>query len=97
MTRSDTPIVPDFSAEPSQEDIDSFFALVDKFTQLANTESETADVTQLHVAFLFASSQYSAHVAKHMLDKDQHDEFAKYMIEQYTQMIGQGLTDPENA
>lgn len=91
MTKSDPAVVPDIGAEPTQEEIESFFALVDKFTQLANTESETADVTQLHVALLFASAQYSAHVATQLLDKDQHEAFAKYMIEQYAQMLDQGL------
>ena len=50
--------------------------------------------TDLHMAFLYASSRYSAYVANAVLEVPDHEEFVKQMTAQYQEMLRQNLADP---
>ncbi len=82
-------------AARSEGELDTagFLRIADRFIDLANRENRKANATQLHMAFLFASARYSAFVAKHVTDVDDHEEFVKHMTGQYQEMLRQHLAD----
>jgi hypothetical protein len=43
---------------------------------------------------LYAAARYSAHVAKNVIEIDNHEEFVKHMSEQYIDMLREHLADP---
>ncbi len=74
-------------------DTAAFLKSADKFIDLANRENATVLATELHMAFLFAAARYNAHVAKTVLDIDDHEKFVAQMTKQYTEMLRQHLAD----
>ncbi len=70
-----------------------FLKLADKFIDVANRENREVKATQVHMAFLYAAARYNAHVAKNILDVDNHEEFVKEMADQYKEMLRQHLGD----
>ena len=50
---------------------------------------DSIKATDLHMAFLYASSRYSAYVANAVLEVPDHEEFVKQMTAQYQEMLRQ--------
>lgn len=71
----------------------AFLKVADKFIDVANRENRTVLATELHMAFLFAAARYNAHVAKTVMDVDDHEKFVDHMTKQYTEMLRQHLAD----
>jgi len=76
-------------------DTTAFLKTADKFIDLANRENMKIQATDLHLAFLFAAARYNAYVANAILDVEDHEEFVRHMVEQYTEMLRQHLADSE--
>ena len=70
-----------------------FLKVADKFITLANRENRTVKATDLHMAFLYASARYSAHVAKAVLDVSNHEDFVGEITKTYQEMLRQNLAD----
>lgn len=83
-------------AARAEGDLDTagFLRVADKFIDVANRQNQRIKATDLHVAFLYASSRYSAYVAKTVLDVANHEDFVKQMTLQYQEMLRQNLADP---
>jgi len=75
-------------------DTTAFMKVADKFISLANRENQTVNATDLHLALLWAAARYNAHVAKVVLDVDNHEAFVEHMTKQYAEMLRQHLADP---
>ena len=43
---------------------------------------------------LYASARYSAHVAKNVIEIDNHEDFVKHMSAQFIDMLREHLADP---
>lgn len=71
-----------------------FMALADGFIDHANRENATVPATDLHMAFLWAAARYNAHVAKNVVDVDEHEPFVDSMVKAYTEMLRRHLADP---
>ena len=76
-------------------DMSAFLKTADKFIDVANRENARVQATDLHMAFLFAAARYNAYVANGILKIDNHEEFVKHMVEQYTDMLRQHLADDD--
>ena len=77
-----------------QLDNELFVKTADKFIDVANRENKTVLATELHLAFLYASARYSAHVAKNVSEVENHEEWVKSMTENYQEMLRNHLADP---
>lgn len=75
-------------------DTAGFLELAGKFIEVANRENRKVPATQLHMAFLFAAARYNAHVAKAVMEVENHEEFVEHMVKQYQEMLRQHLADP---
>lgn len=75
-------------------DAAAFLELAAKFIELANRENRKVPATQLHMVFLFAAARYNAHVAKSVMEVENHEEFVAHMTKQYGEMLRQHLADP---
>ncbi len=84
-------------AERSEGNLDTagFLKVADKFIDVANRENKRANATQLHMAFLFASARYSAYVANHIMEVDDHEKFVDRMAGEYVNMLRQHLADSD--
>ena len=71
-----------------------FMAIADKFIDVANRENESVTATELHMAFLYAAARYNAHVAKNVLEVDEHEPFVTEMLKSYQEMLRNHLADP---
>jgi hypothetical protein len=80
-----------------QLDTAAFVKVADKFIDVANRQNERIRATDLHLAFLYASARYSAHVANRVLEVDNHEDFVKDMTARYREMLRQHLADPSLA
>ncbi len=80
----------------SEGEIDAkvFLEVAGKFIELANHENRKTSATQLHMIFLFAAARYNAHVAKAVMEVENHEDFVNHMVEQYREMLRQHLADP---
>jgi len=74
-------------------DTAAFLDVADRFIDVANRENARVLASELHMAFLFASSRYSAYVAKTVLETANHEEFVEHMSAQYREMLRQHLAD----
>ncbi len=74
-------------------DTTSFLNVADKFIDVANRENKKVKATDLHMAFVYASTRYSAFVAKHVLGVEKHEEFVGKMVAEYQDMLRQHLAD----
>ncbi len=94
--------MPKQSDEKSREAADNlgkltdekFLKLADKFINVANRENKTVIATELHMAFLYAAARYNAHVAKNILNVDDHEKYVTEMLKQYQDMLRNHLADP---
>lgn len=71
-----------------------FMEIADKFIDVANRENTTINATELHMAFLYAAARYNAHVAKNVLEVDEHEPYVTEMIKSYQEMLRNHLADP---
>lgn len=78
-----------------QLDTTAFLRVADSFIDQANRHNRKVAATDLHMAFLYASARYSAHVARNVQDVDQHEDFVEHMVKSYRDMLRQHLADPE--
>ena len=76
-------------------DPDAFLKVADEFIEVANRKNRTVLATDLSMAFLFAASRYSAHVAKNVLEVEMHEDFVQDAVKSFTEMLRQNLADPE--
>lgn len=76
-----------------QLDTTGFVRLADKFIDLANRENKKVNATQLHMAFLYGSTRYSAFVAKAIMKVDNHEKFVEEMTKNFQEMLRQHLAD----
>lgn len=74
-----------------------FLKVADKFIDVANKENKSVKADELHMAFLFAAARYNAYVANAIMKVDNHEEFVKHMVAQYTEMLRQHLADEKIA
>ena len=79
-----------------QETLDgkSFLKMADHFITFANTKNKTVKSTDIKYIMLYAAARYSAHVAKNVIEIDNHEEFVKHMSAQYIDMPREHLADP---
>jgi hypothetical protein len=81
--------------EASEEMTDvKFMQLADKFIDMANRQNRSVKATALHMIMLYASARYSAHVAKNVLNVEEHEPFVKEMTKVYQEMLRNHLADP---
>ena len=76
-----------------QLDTEAFVKVADKFIDVANRENKKVNATQLHMAFLYASTRYSAFVGKSILQVDNHEKFVESMTKNFQEMLRQHLAD----
>ena len=79
-----------------QETLDgkSFLKMADHFITFANTKNKTVKSTDIKYIMLYAAARYSAHVAKNVIEIDNHEEFVKHMSAQYIDMLREHLAYP---
>ncbi|MCH9808319.1 MAG: DUF3144 domain-containing protein [Alphaproteobacteria bacterium] len=70
-----------------------FLKLADKFIDLANRENQRVQASDVQMAMLFAAARYNAHVAKNVIDVENHEVFVKEMSGHYVEMLRQHLAD----
>lgn len=71
-----------------------FLEIADKFIDVANRENKNTNATDLHMAFLYAAARYNAHVAKNVLEVDEHETYVSEMLKSYQEMLRNHLADP---
>lgn len=71
-----------------------FWEIADKFISVANRENQTVNATDLHMAFLYAAARYNAHVAKNVIEVEEHEPFVEQMMKSYQEMLRNHLADP---
>lgn len=72
----------------------AFLKLADTFIDVANRQNQKVQATELHMAFLFAAARYNAHVAKNVLEIEEHEPFVEGMLKAYAEMLRNHLADP---
>ena len=75
-------------------DENSFVKLADQFISLANKRNRKVLATELQFVMQYASARYAAHVAKNVIDVDNHEEFVDHMTAQFKDMMREHLADP---
>ena len=70
-----------------------FMEIADKFIDVANRENTNIKATDLHMIFLYAAARYNAHVAKNVVEVDEHEPFVKEMLKSYQEMLRTHLAD----
>lgn len=71
-----------------------FLEIADKFIDVANRENQSVNATDLHMAFLYAAARYNAHVAKNVLQVNEHEPYVAEMLKSYQEMLRNHLADP---
>ena len=71
-----------------------FMQLADKFIDMANRQNQTVEATALHMIMLYAAARYSAHVAKNVVNVEEHEPFVQEMAKVYQEMLRNHLADP---
>lgn len=74
---------------------EKFLKLADKFIDHANRENRTVNATDLHMILLYAAARYNAHVAKNVVQVDEHEPYVQEMAKAYTEMLRNHLADPD--
>ena len=75
-------------------DIDEALALLAVTGMGPEFEFKTVEATDLHMIFLYAAARYNAHVAKNVLNVDEHEPFVNDMMKAYQEMLRNHLADP---
>lgn len=77
-----------------QLDTAAFLKVADAFIDVANRQNQNVNATDLHMAFLFAAARYNAHVAKNVLEVEDHEDYVSKMMQTYGEMLRNHLADP---
>lgn len=72
-----------------------FMEIADRFIDIANKENTSTEATDLHMVFLYAAARYNAHVAKNVLEVDEHEPYVTEMLKNYQEMLRTHLADPD--
>ena len=75
-------------------DSKNFLKTADHFISMANTKNKNIKASDIKYAILYAAARYAAHVAKNVIEIDNHEEFVKHMSAQYIDMLREHLADP---
>ena len=75
-------------------DEEAFLAVADKFIDLANRQNAKIDARNVQTAMLWAAARYNAHVAKNVIEVEEHEPFVEEMLKAYAEMLRQNLADP---
>ena len=70
-----------------------FMEIADIFIDVANKQNNTIKATDLHMIFLYAAARYNAHVAKNIVEVDEHEPFVNDMMKAYQEMLRNHLAD----
>ena len=70
-----------------------FMEIADIFIDVANKQNNTIKATDLHMIFLYAAARYNAHVAKNVVEVDEHEPFVNDMMKAYQEMLRNHLAD----
>ena len=76
-------------------DQQAFLDVAGQFIDLANRLNRTIVASDLALAFEYAASRYNAHVAKNVMDVENHEEFVEESLKRYAEMLRQNLADPD--
>lgn len=71
-----------------------FLEIADRFIDIANRENKSTNATDLHMIMLYAAARYNAHVAKNVVQVDEHEAFVTEMLKAYQEMLRNHLADP---
>lgn len=77
-----------------QLDTAGFLKLADEFIDLANRMNRKVPATEIHEAMVFAAARYGAHVAKNVVDVENHEEMVQEASKEYAEWLRQHLADP---
>ena len=80
---------------PAPFSTEDFVKLADRFITVANTANRKHRATDIHMSFLYGAARYNAHVAKNVLNVDEHETFVAEMTKAYGEMLRSHLADPE--
>lgn len=70
-----------------------FMEIADIFIDVANKQNNSINATNLHMIFLYAAARYNAHVAKNVVEVDEHEPFVQDMMKAYQEMLRTHLAD----
>ncbi|MBO6549879.1 MAG: DUF3144 domain-containing protein [Rhizobiales bacterium] len=73
---------------------EQFMNIADKFINVANRTNQRVPAVDLHMAFLYAATRYSAHVCKNVLEVQDQEEFVSEMTKSFQEMLRNHLADP---
>jgi hypothetical protein len=76
-------------------DQQAFLDVAGQFIDLANRLNRTIVASDLALAFEYAASRYNAHLAKNVMDVENHEEFVEESLKRYAEMLRQNLADPD--
>lgn len=76
-------------------DQEAFLEVAGQFIDLANRLNRTIVAPDLALAFQYAASRYNAHVAKNVMEVENHETFVEDAQKQYLDMLRQNLADPD--
>ena len=71
-----------------------FLELADRFIDLANRENRSVKATDLQMVMTYAAARYAAHVAKNVVEVDEHEPFVENMMKNFGEMLRNHLADP---
>lgn len=71
-----------------------FMELADTFIDVANRHNQNIEATDLHMIFLYAAARYNAHVAKNVIQVEEHEPYVNEMLKSYQEMLRTHLADP---
>lgn len=72
-----------------------FLKIADGFIDHANRQNRAVKASDLHMCFLYGASRYSAHVAKNVLQIEEHEPFVQEMTKAFQEMLRTHLADPD--
>lgn len=75
-------------------DTAAFLKAADAFIDVANRQNQKIQAVDLHMAFLYAAARYNGHVAKNVMEIEDHEEFVGKMMKTYGEMLRNHLADP---
>lgn len=73
---------------------EQFLAQSDRFIDLANRLNKQFAATDLRMIMLYAAARYNAHVAKNVVDVDDHEAFVDETTRAWQEMLRNHLADP---
>ncbi len=76
-------------------DQQAFLEVAGQFIDLANRLNRTVAAPDLALAFQYAASRYNGHLAKNVLEVENHEAFVEEALKQYAEMLRQNLADPD--